>query len=42
MRSYGREATRGNLAVNSNTNTNEKEVTDKENKRKVVKRQVNS
>ena len=29
------------LAVNSNTNTNEKEVIDKESERKVVKRQVN-
>ena len=29
VRSYGRGATRGSLAVNSNTNTNEKEVVDK-------------
>ena len=41
VRSYGRGATRGNLAVNSNTNTNEKEVIDKEIERKVVTRQVN-
>ena len=41
VRSYGRGATRGNLAVNSNTNTNDKEVIDKESERKIVKRQVN-
>ena len=41
VRSYGRGATRGNLAVNSNTNANDKEVTDKESERKIVKRQVN-
>ena len=41
LRSYGRGATRGNLAVNSNTNTNDKEVIDKESQRKVVRRQVN-
>ena len=41
MRSYVRGATRGNLAVNSNTNTNDKEVIDKESERKIVKRQVN-
>ena len=40
-RSYGRGATKGNLAVNSNTNTNGKEVIDKESERKIVKRQVN-
>ena len=39
LRSYGRGATRGNLAMNSDTNTNEKEVINSE--RKVVKRQVN-
>ena len=37
VRLYGRKATRGNLALNSNNNTNEKEVIDKENERKVVK-----
>ena len=41
VRSYGRGATRGNLAVNSNTNTNDKEVIDKGSERKIVKRQVN-
>ena len=41
VRSYGRRATRGNLAVNSNTNTNDKEVIDKESERKIVKRHVN-
>ena len=40
VRSYGRRATRRNLAVNSNTNTTEK-VIDNESERKVVKRQVN-
>ena len=39
--SYGRGTMRGNLAVNSSSNTKEKEVIDKESKRKVVKRQVN-
>ena len=38
VRSYGRGTTRGNLAVNSKRNTNEKEVIDKEIERKVVKR----
>ena len=41
MRSYGRGTTRGNLAMNSSGNTNEKEVADNESERKVVKRQVN-
>ena len=36
MRSYGRGATRGNLAVNSDTNTNEKDIIDKEIERKVL------
>ena len=41
VRSYGRGTTRNNLAVNSSSNTKEKEVIDKESERKVVKRQVN-
>ena len=41
VRSYGRGTTRGNLAANSSSNTNEKEVIDKEIERKVVNRQVN-
>ena len=36
VRSYGRGTIRGNLTVNSNTNTNEKEVIDKDNGRTVV------
>ena len=41
VRSYGRGTTRGNVAVNSSSNTKEKEVMDKQSERKIVKRQVN-
>ena len=36
VRSCGRRTARGNLAVNSSNNTNEKEVIDEESERKVV------